>query len=148
MSKIKWSNIPIPVQYLLLLIIGFILQKNTSWHFFEQGSGVRLWGGVAFIAGFILSFWATFAVSEINIEKPSQVISTGPYAFSRNPMYLAWALMYAGISVWSNNMWMVVFFPVALLITHFYDIPKEEKYLREQFGEAYEQYAGRVRRYF
>ena len=148
MSKIKWHNIPIPAQHLLLLIIGFILQRYYPWHFFEQDSGVRVWGLGVFIAGFIISFWATFTVSEINIEKPSQIITTGPYAYTRNPMYFAWALMYAGISVWGNNLWLVIFFPLALLITHFYDIPNEEIFLHEKFREEYEQYANRVKRYF
>ncbi len=148
MNKIKWHNIPIPPQHILLLVVGLILNTYYPQQLLASAIWVIGLGLPLLIAGFVLSFWATVAVSDINVEKPTQIISTGPYSISRNPMYVAWAFIYLGISFWTNNLWDIIFVPLLLIFTHFYDVLKEERYLRKQFGEEFEKYSRHVRRYF
>ena len=63
-------------------------------------------------------------------------------------MYVAWTLMYLGIGLTANSLWIIAFLPIVVAFTHFVDVRKEERFLEKQFGDEYLQYKGRVRRYF
>jgi protein-S-isoprenylcysteine O-methyltransferase Ste14 len=97
--------------------------------------------------GILLALWAASTFKEMVFEKPTAIITTGPYAFSRNPMYVAWTLIYLAITFLVNTWWLVLLLPVALLVIHFHDVRREERMLEENFGEEYRQYRARVRRY-
>jgi protein-S-isoprenylcysteine O-methyltransferase Ste14 len=63
-------------------------------------------------------------------------------------MYIAWALIYLGVGLAANSLWITALFPPVAAFTHFVDIRKEEHLLERQFGEGYRHYRERVRRYF
>ena len=75
------------------------------------------------------------------------IVSPGPYAFSRNPMYASFVLLYEGIALILNTAWPVVFLPVSLIAIHYGVIKREELYLEKLFGGGYRQYGARVRRW-
>jgi protein-S-isoprenylcysteine O-methyltransferase Ste14 len=75
------------------------------------------------------------------------LVTTGPYRFTRNPMYLGFTLLYLSTTVWVNTMWPVLFLPLVLLLMHYGVIIREEAYLERVFGEAYQTYRRRVRRW-
>lgn len=75
------------------------------------------------------------------------VVDNGPYRFTRNPIYLAMALAYLGIALLLNNMWALVPLPIVLLIVDRFVIRREERYLAAKFGDSYQQYCSRVRRW-
>lgn len=83
----------------------------------------------------------------MRIASPVELLTSGPYAFSRNPMYLGWALIYAGYSFILNSLWALAFLPVAFAYIHFFEILPEEQSLRDQFGVRYKHYRQNVRRY-
>jgi protein-S-isoprenylcysteine O-methyltransferase Ste14 len=83
----------------------------------------------------------------MDFSKPTEVMTMGPYSFSRNPMYVAWTLIYLAITLLVNTLWLIILLPITLLFTHFFVIRKEEAQLEQMFGEAYRQYRARVRRY-
>lgn len=62
-------------------------------------------------------------------------------------MYLAWTLMYLGVSFIANSPWIAALLPIILIFTHYVDVRKEERSLENQFGEEYLRYKSRVRRY-
>jgi protein-S-isoprenylcysteine O-methyltransferase Ste14 len=97
--------------------------------------------------GILLAGWAVAAAKDRDIEKPTEIISSGPYAFSRNPMYVAWTLIYLAIALLVNAWWLIVLLPVLILFTHYFVVRQEERQLEQQFGEPYRQYRSRVRRY-
>lgn len=143
----KWTNIPIPEGHLITLILGIILQIifplpliNIKW--ISYGVGVAL-----LIAGILLIAWSVFAVREINVESPDRVIMKGPYAFSRNPMYVAWSFIFLSAFFLVNSLWLLTLFLPVLIYTHFFVILPEEERLADQFGEEYLRYKSRVRRY-
>ena len=107
----------------------------------------QILGWVLLLAGILLAFWATMTFKQMDFEKPTTLMTTGPYAFSRNPMYVAWTLIYLAVTLLLNTGWLVILFPVSLLIIHFYDVRREERFLEQKFGEEYRQYRARVRRY-
>jgi protein-S-isoprenylcysteine O-methyltransferase Ste14 len=97
-------------------------------------------------AGISISALAVRAASEVDLERPSELISSGPYAISRNPMYVGWTLLYFGIALASRNVWMVALLPAVAALTH-RDVMREEHTLEEIFGGVYTRYRQRVHRY-
>ena len=84
----------------------------------------------------------------MNPREPTlAIVSEGPYRFTRNPLYLALAGIYLGITLAVGTVWPLVFLIPVLLITHYGIIKREERYLARKFGEPYVAYMGRVRRW-
>lgn len=74
-------------------------------------------------------------------------MTTGPFRFTRNPLYLALALLHLGIACVSGLTWIMLSLPVAVLVVRYYAIRREEAYLTRRLGQAYLEYCGRVRRW-
>jgi protein-S-isoprenylcysteine O-methyltransferase Ste14 len=138
-------NIPLPQSHLVALGVGIGLGVLTRWAF-PLPPWLRLVGLVAVAAGLGLITWATWASAPTHLADPTRLVTTGPYALSRNPMYVGWTLAYAGLTAASANAWMALFLPVVLVATDL-TIRHEERQLRARFGSAYTAYAAAVRRY-
>jgi protein-S-isoprenylcysteine O-methyltransferase Ste14 len=81
------------------------------------------------------------------LRPASTLVSTGPYKFTRNPMYVSLALLTLAFAFFLNTWWIAVLLvPVLLIVQRFVIVP-EEKYLRRRFGPDYEAYTHRVRRW-
>jgi protein-S-isoprenylcysteine O-methyltransferase Ste14 len=76
-----------------------------------------------------------------------EVITTGIYRFTRNPMYLGMGLLQAGIGVALANGWVVAFVALSWLAIYFVAIRHEEAYLERKFGSVYLDYKKSVRRW-
>jgi protein-S-isoprenylcysteine O-methyltransferase Ste14 len=93
---------------------------------------------------------ATFraAGTPVPARQPTTVIvRTGPYRFSRNPIYLAFSLLQLGIAIWANSVWLVATLVGAVALIRFVVIPREEQYLERRFGAQYLDYKASVRRW-
>ncbi len=88
------------------------------------------------------------AGTTVRPDKPSEkLVTSGPFRFSRNPLYLALTLIYAGVAIAANSGWaLLLLIPVILIMGRFV-IGREEAYLARTFGEEYERYKGAVRRW-
>ncbi len=75
------------------------------------------------------------------------LVIDGVYALTRNPMYLASTLVYAGIAVAAGSLWAVALMIPLLWVINVGVIAREERYLERKFGDAYRAYKGRVRRW-
>ena len=146
-KKIQWSNVPIPEGHVTLLVLGLALQLWRPIQNFHAAWPRRILGWPLLLSGVLLTGWAVKSVQDQDIQKPSQIVTTGPYAFTRNPMYVAWTLIYAAAALLLNTAWLVVLLPVLLLFTHYFVIRPEEHQLERRFGEEYHRYCARVRRY-
>jgi len=110
-------------------------------------------GAVIFCAGFYLPLWASKIFAEEKTEilptSPANrvLVTRGPFQFSRNPMYLGMVTMLVGIAVMIGTLPMFVAALAQFLIMRFVFIPFEEKKMLLQFGEQYESYKRRVRRW-
>ena len=81
-------------------------------------------------------------------EPTRALVTTGIHAYSRNPIYVAMFLVYLGIGLLANTVWiMMLFFPLSLIIRYGV-VGREEAYLERKFGDAYLIYKARVRRWF
>jgi protein-S-isoprenylcysteine O-methyltransferase Ste14 len=88
------------------------------------------------------------AGTPVPARKPTTaIVRTGPYRFSRNPIYLAFSVFQLGIAIWVNSLWLLVTLVGAVALMHFVVIPREEQYLARRFGAAYLDYKASVRRW-
>lgn len=80
-------------------------------------------------------------------EATPEIIATGIYAYTRNPMYLGMGLLQAGIGFGLDNGWIVALVPVSWLVIYTIAVRHEEAYLTRKFGSAYLDYTKSVRRW-
>jgi protein-S-isoprenylcysteine O-methyltransferase Ste14 len=142
---------PPPFVFLAGLAVGFGLEALLP------GSSVPdalawILGGVLLLAGLALlfSFERTFTQKKTpaNPWRPTTAIATdGPYRLTRNPAYVGMALVYLGIALLSQALWVLVPLPFVLAIIDRGVIAREERYLERKFGQEYLDYKGRVRRW-
>ena len=142
----RWDNVPLPEPHMAGVLFSAALYLARPWRL--PGSR-RLYGGVGWPlvgAGVALSAWAVRAASDADLERPSTLLSTGPYARSRNPMYVGWTLLYLGAALITRNTWMLLSLPLVGGIIH-REVLGEERALEAAFGEEYVRYRRLVRRY-
>lgn len=86
--------------------------------------------------------------TNVNPFKPSSVlVTTGVFAYVRNPMYVGLACLVAGIGIALASDWTLVMLVAAALVIHFGVVKREERYLEAKFGDAYRRYMNTVPRY-
>jgi protein-S-isoprenylcysteine O-methyltransferase Ste14 len=88
------------------------------------------------------------AGTNINPAQPATaIVTSGPFRYSRNPLYLALTLLYVGLTLAVNTWWGLVFLVPLLITMHLGVVRREERYLERKFGDSYRTYRSRVRRY-
>ena len=143
--------IPPPTIYTSAVVLG--LGLDHLWPIAMQETlPPRLIGFFLMAVSIILavSAFREFGKARTNIrpDRPtSRIISTGPYHFTRNPLYLALAILHAGIGFVAENGWILLLLVPTLLIVSFYVIRREEAYLTRKFEEEYINYRNSVHRW-
>lgn len=113
------------------------------------------WGGLGVIfsiAAVALVAWSWLALkrqhTDVRPWKPTTaIVRDGPYALTRNPIYLGFALLQVGIGLWSDALAIVLMTIPAIVATNNWVIAREEAYLLRKFGAPYAQYLTQVRRW-
>jgi len=118
--------IPKPYSYvgLVLMIIGLALNTWAAMEFRREGTGFQLQGGM------------------------STLVTTGPFRYGRNPMYLGMLLWLLGLAILLGSIVAFIFPVVVFFLANFWIIPMEERRMVLTMGEAYLEYKKRVRRWF
>jgi len=75
------------------------------------------------------------------------IVRTGPYGFSRNPIYLAFTLFQVGLAAWINSLGLLLTLLPALALMMLVVVPREERYLEARFPSEYPPYKQAVRRW-
>lgn len=139
-----------------LLYFYTVFAGAFHWPFFDQGalvqSALLAWIGVLFCgAGLILMLWslvsfgASFRVG-IDNEHPGALVTSGIFAFSRNPIYVAFACVLLGEFLIQPH-WLLLLYAAGGFILFHRQVLREETYLEQHYGSEYEMYRQRVRRY-
>ena len=108
--------------------------------------GIVLGIGAAIAGWGLVTFWKA-KTTTVPGEISSQMVTWGPYRFTRNPMYVGLTIAYLGEALLLRQIWPVILMPLVLAYVHWIVIPLEESKLQEAFGELYAQYRARVRRW-
>jgi protein-S-isoprenylcysteine O-methyltransferase Ste14 len=141
-----------PLLYAIALAVGFLLQWLAPRPI--TSSNARYWlGGLLLAAGVVLAIRGRRVMervgTNVNPTLPSTaLVETGPFRFSRNPLYVALTLMYLGLSLLANALWVLLLIVPVMALMHYGVVRREERYLEVRFGDAYRDYRSRVRRYF
>lgn len=81
-------------------------------------------------------------------QSTSEMVTTGVFAISRNPLYLGGVILLTGISLAFNLPWALILLLPSIIACHFILIAPEEKYLAAKFGEKYHLYTATIHRWF
>ena len=109
-------------------------------------AGVGLcFGGLLLLLLSLLSFGRSFRVG-IDVDHPDKLVTTGMFAFSRNPIYVGFAFALLGQFLIFPN-WVLLIYLVAGIWLFHRQVLREEEFLRKHYGQEYVEYSKRVRRY-
>ena len=150
--KSNWeiAEVIFGIPFLASIVFHFIIPLSLPQGIFRQ---TLIFAGIALIIigiGFIILARREFA----RFDQPtdpghptSQVVKTGVFAISRNPLYLASIIVLLGIALALNMLWALVTLVVSIIICHYVLIVPEENYLMAKFGEEYRDYTVTVHRW-
>lgn len=81
-------------------------------------------------------------------NKPTTaIVRSGPYRFTRNPIYVAFSILQLGVACWADSLWLIVTLIGSVVLMSYVVIPREERYLEKKFGREYLELKASVRRW-
>jgi protein-S-isoprenylcysteine O-methyltransferase Ste14 len=137
-----------PLVYLGAMAAGFLL--HAAW---PVGLGVGApFGALATLLAVALFAWAVrtlrVAGTPVPGDRPTTaVVRTGPFRYSRNPIYVAFSLFHFGLACWMDSAWLLLTLLPAVGLMSIVVIPREERYLAARFASEYLPYKSAVRRW-
>ena len=145
-----------PPPIIVIGVVAFGYGLGRLWPFELTGLDptVRVCvGGGLFIMATVLAVSALAVMRSAGTPpepwKPTiHIVSSGPFKYTRNPIYVAMLLVFTGIGMFMGSAWLLLCIPVLFLLLHFGVVVREEAYLTGRFGEEYLAYMRRVRRWF
>ncbi len=141
---------PPPVIYLAFLLAGFGADRLWPVAVLPQGPRYAAAAVIALSLALAISAFGQFRRHKTSFkphEPSTALITAGPYRYSRNPMYLALALVYAGIGIAADGPWTLALLVPLMVVMHYGVIIREERYLERKFADAYRRYKATTRRW-
>ena len=126
-------RIRVPLGFLSAVV--FIWLARPTWKSLIAGT-------VVMIPGLVLR-----GLASGHVQKDKQLTTSGPYAFTRNPLYLGSLMMASGFAIAARSYWIVALMVLMFALIYVPVIAGEERYLRQTFPE-YAEYARQVPRMF
>ena len=142
---------PCAVLYFYLVFAAAFNWPTVSTHEFFQTAAIA-WIGVAFcFAGLLLLLWSLVSFGQsfrvgIDTDHSDKLMTTGVFAFSRNPIYVAFAAILLGQFLIFPNWILLAYIGAGTWLFH-RQVLREEAFLRTHYGQEYLEYCNRVRRY-
>jgi protein-S-isoprenylcysteine O-methyltransferase Ste14 len=149
-DKTDFLILPFVLFYFYVLFAHAFGWPNVTQPFFQ--SEIVAWIGVVFcLAGLLLFLWSLISFGRsfrigIDTDRPGGLVVDGVFSFSRNPIYVAFAIILIGEFLIFPNLITLIYLGGASWLFH-RQVLREEGYLKTHYGAAYERYCGRVRRY-
>ena len=140
-----------PLVYLGAIALGLLLHFAWPVRLVPPVASVPL-GATAVLAAVALFISAVRTFRNAGTPVPGNrpttaIVRTGPYRYSRNPIYLAFSLLQIGIAFWLDSPWLLVTLVPAVALMSLVVIPREEQYLETRFPSEYLPYKDSVRRW-
>ncbi len=145
-------HIPPPVIVAVLLGLGLFAERLWPSSFGGAAEALAYIGIALIVGGFALALWCAWLYRQAKTSilphtADSAIIDTGPFGFSRNPIYISMIMVFAGVCFYWNAPIALLFVIPTILALRYYVIAKEEAYLIRRFGDVYYSYQSRVRRW-
>ena len=142
-------RVPPPVMVAGVLAVAWILRSVVP---VPLGPPLPDAGLLVMFAALALIGWAVLVLvragNDPRPDKPdAAMVETGPFRFSRNPIYLGFLVGVAGFALRWGDLWGWIALAASHLLLDRMVVAKEEAYLARRFGATYEAYRGRVRRW-
>jgi protein-S-isoprenylcysteine O-methyltransferase Ste14 len=142
---------PPPLLYVAGLLLGLVLEAffpipSPPFAVVLVTAAVGLVGWLA-LDGAAMLLFRRAGTGVAPMRPTTALVTTGPYRFTRNPMYLGMAFLYLGLALALGAIWSLAVLPAVLLAVDRIAIAREERYLEARFGEEYRTYMARVRRW-
>lgn len=125
---------------------GIVRPSSIGW---EQVAGFVIGTiGAAIALWCVLTFALAGKGTPAPFDPPRRLVIRGPYRFVRNPMYIGATLALTGASLYYWSPGLLAYTGIFLLACHIFAVAYEEPTLRRTFGQEYEEYSARVRRWW
>jgi protein-S-isoprenylcysteine O-methyltransferase Ste14 len=137
--------------YLGSILLGLLLHVAWPLPLIRHAIGAPIGAGAVLLAiGLFIIAVHTFRAAGTPVpgnQPTTTIVRTGPYRFSRNPIYLAFSVLQLGIALWVGSLWILITLVPAFALMSFLVIPREERYLEARFPSEYLPYKGSVCRW-
>ena len=139
-----------PIVFLSAILLGIAL--DHAWPRPFVPSTLGLLGPVVTLCAvllFVLSLreFRAAGTSVRGSQRTTTIVRTGPYRFSRNPIYCSFVLLLLGLAVWLDNPWLLLTLVPSTAFIVVVVIPREERFLERNFQDQYASYKATVRRW-
>jgi protein-S-isoprenylcysteine O-methyltransferase Ste14 len=140
-----------PLVYASSIAIGLLLHVVWPVRIVPHSLAMPV-GAVVMLAAIALFVSAVRTMNAAGTPVPGNqpttaIVRSGPYRFTRNPIYIAFSLLQLGLAVWVNSLALLILLIPALAIMVLVVIPREERYLEARFPSEYPPYKASVRRW-
>lgn len=144
-------NVPLPPGQIVGIVVGAVVErciptKLPGLRDVHVAAGLALAGAGLAITALAVRARRRRADGEFDLANPPSLVTDGPHARSRNPMYVGWWLIHLGFGIARGSAWVFVTLPLAVLAEHG-TVRAEERKLAQQFGSEFDAYVIRVPRY-
>lgn len=120
----------------------------------EPKGALQIAGMIAGGVGTVIALWCIFTFVFVGkgtpapFDPPRRLVIRGPYRFVRNPMYIGAGLVLVGLAIFYESISVALYAGLFLLAAHIFVVVYEEPTLRRTFGQEYDAYCARVRRWW
>lgn len=142
-TMLKTNLVEAFILFLQILVVFILPLPKTPF------DGFILWFGFAlYLVGVVLAVWGRLTMNSVwgipseHHKQQNRLVTDGPFAFSRNPIYVGFILIYFGFCI-AIKSWLIVL-RIPLLIYFYKSAHREEKLLEKTFGKEYSDYKKRV----
>ena len=141
-----------PFAWALAVIVGLVIDWLEPLPFLPDDLPAGAFGALVFALALGLGVWAvatmTSAGSNVPTNQPTTtIVESGPYRFTRNPIYLGMFGSVIGLAIAFDNLWLLMMLVPFALVIRYGVVAREEAYLERRFGDLYRGYRVRVRRW-
>ncbi len=141
-----------PLAWGLAVIAGLALDWLVPLPFLPADLPAGWLGAMVFLLALALLAWAIVTVTRAGSNVPTYlptigIVESGPYRFTRNPIYLGMVLGLIGLAIAFDNLWLLMMLVPFALVIRYGVVAREEAYLERKFGNVYNSYRSRVRRW-
>lgn len=140
-----------PLIYATAFVLGFLIYLVLPIRMVPSALAPWLGGGLVLVS-FPIALWALHTLTRANttfdtMKPTTALVTAGPYRYSRNPIYLSLTLLYLGVALLINALWILLVVVPLLVVIQRGVIAREEAYLTRKFGDVYKRYKAQVRRW-